>query len=745
MTIIDIAEHYLWTAMATKPSKKKHDVKKKGEEEWKIKKQIKPPDDPLLQCLIILTKMYHHPYTNDALTGGLPLVDGKLTPEVFIRAADRAGFSSKLVAVPLAEITPMSLPAVLLLSHQKACIIERLDKQGNAYIIEPESGGGLQRISIEKLQENYIGNVLYIRPQYRFDQRTQHIGEETEQHWFWGTLFKFYPIYSEVLAASFVINLFALASPLFIMNVYDRVVPNNAIETLWVLAIGVSTVFIFDFIMRTLRGYFIDAASKNIDVKLSAQIFEQVLGVKMAERPPSVGSLANTVSAFEAFRDFITSASISVLIDLPFTLIFISVIWIIGGNLAIIPLLVIPVVILIGYLIQIPLNKLVEESYRFAAEKHATLIESLTGIETIKSTAAESPMQRRWERIICLSANLGARLRFLSNIATNFATFSQLLASVMVVIAGVYKISNGDITMGALIACTILTGRALAPMAQVASLITRYKQSVTALHSVNNLMSMDVEKSHELSPLHRESFKGEIEFKKVSFSYPEQPIQALTDVSFKLKAGERVGIIGRIGSGKSTLEKLIMRLYQPTSGSVLIDGTEVNQLDTTELRHNIGYVSQDIMLFFGSVKDNIVMGAPYVDDNVVLRAALISGVDEFIRIHPQGFDLQVGERGTNLSGGQRQAIAMARAVLLNPPIILLDEPTSSMDDKTEAHIKARLTPFLKNKTLVLVTHRGSMLSLVDRLILLDSGQVIADGPKDAILTALKEGKIKTKS
>ena len=353
----------------------------KKNDEWKIPESKTRPDDPLLQCLIIITKMYHHPFTADVLTGGLPLVDGLLTPDLFSRAAERAGFSAKLNVMNLKEITSLSLPAVLLLKNKNACVLERLDEHDNAYIIQPEAGTGVQRMALSKLADLYEGHVIFIRPSYQFDQRSEHIATEEPKHWFWTVIFKFYRTYSEVLVASFAINLFALASPLFIMNVYDRVVPNNAIETLWVLAIGVSIVFIFDFIMRSLRSYFIDNASKNIDVRLSAEIFERLLGITMKDRPPSVGSLANTVHAFESFRDFITSATISVLVDLPFTLIFISVIAMLGGTLALIPLTIMPIVIGVGYLIQIPLNQMVQESYRYAAEKQATLIESLTGIE----------------------------------------------------------------------------------------------------------------------------------------------------------------------------------------------------------------------------------------------------------------------------------------------------------------------------------------------------------------------------
>jgi len=725
---------------ANKPITKK----KNSDNEWPLEHRVKLPDDPLLQCLIIITKIFHHPFSEQSLTGGLPLVDGRLTPELFLRAAERADLSAKLVDRPLDEIPLQALPAVLLMKDKQVCILEKVDRKGQAYVIQPDSGSGIKKIALSSLAKEYLGHAIFVRPAYHFDKRTEIPGTEQHKHWFWGTIKQAAPIYGEVIVASFFINLFALASPLFIMNVYDRVVPNNAIETLWVLAIGVGIVFSFDFVMRSLRGYFIDVASKNIDVRLSAMIFERILGVRMEVRPPSVGAMANTVHAFEAFRDFITSASISVLIDLPFTLIFIIVIWLIAGNLALVPLIAIPIVIGVGLLLQKPLTELVQESYRFAAQKQATLIEALIGVETLKSLAAESPIQRKWERVTCLAAGLGTKLRFLANFSTNFATFAQHFSSVAVIIFGVYKIAEGDITMGALIASTILTGRALAPMAQVAGLLTRYQQSVTSLHSVENLMAMPTERPIGETPLHHEHFAGDIEFRNVTFAYPEQPINALTDVSFKIKAGERVGFIGRMGSGKSTIEKLVMQLYQPTSGTILLDGIESHQLDPTDVRRHIGYVAQDVMLFYGSVKDNIVLSAPYVDDRTIIKAAKLAGVDEFLRGHPQGFELQVGERGTNLSGGQRQSIAMARGLLLDPPILIFDEPTSSMDDKTETQLKQRLTQTLEGKTLLLITHRGSMLSLVDRLIIVDGGTVLADGPKEKILQDLRDGNIHTK-
>lgn len=711
-------------------------------ETWSIDPSRTRLHDPLLDCLVIITRMYHHPFSPEALTAGLPLEEGKLTPDLFTRAADRAGLTAKLSQYSLQDLSQILLPAVLLLKNKKACVLEQVEEQGRYHIIQPESGGGKAELEFSELEKIYDGFCLFIRPAYRFDQRTEAVSKIQPKHWFWTTITQMLPTYSEVFVASLLINFFALASPLFVMNVYDRVVPNHAIETLWVLALGIFIVYVFDFIMRLLRSYFIDGASKRIDATLSTQIFEQILGIQMSVRPRSVGTLANMVHSFEAFREFITSTTISILIDLPFTLLFILVTWSIGGSLAFIPLIAMPFIVLASLSIQIPLQRLVQQSYRFSAEKQATLIESLHGIETIKITGAEGVTQKRWERLICLAAALGAKLRFLSSLGVNVAVFIQHFASVLIVIFGVYKIADNQLTLGGLIACTILTGRALAPMTQVASLLTHYFQSLTSMKALDQLMKMDVECPKGKTPLQRPSTEGNIEFQNVTFCYPEQKVPALQDISFKIKSGERVAIIGRVGSGKTTIEKLIVGLYKPTSGKILLDNTDILQLDVTNLRKQIGYVPQDILMFYGTVKDNIVLGVPYADDASVLAAAKISGLDEFLQHHPDGFDLQIEENGKNLSGGQRQMIAISRALLLSPPLILLDEPTSAMDDKSDARFKENLLASLNHRTLILVTHRASMLSLVDRIIILDKGKLIADGPKESILQALKEGRLK---
>jgi ATP-binding cassette, subfamily C, bacterial LapB len=703
---------------------------------WDVPPTSGIENDPLLACLIALTRLFNRPTSADALVAGLPLIGQHLTPALFVRAATRAGISAKLNRRPLESISNLVLPAVLLLHDRQACVLLRRNGGGSMQIILPETGDGEQEIGVAELQERYSGLVLFARPAHRYHEGDQASTVPRPNHWFWGVVTQSWPIYAEVMIASLMVNVFALAMPLFTMNVYDRVVPNHTHQTLWALTVGVMLVILFDLLMRSLRGYFIDVAGKKIDVILSANLFEKVLAIRMAERPPSVGAFASNIQEFEAVREFLTSATASALIDLPLSIVFVAAMFWVGGALGWLPLITLPLVVGFGLAVQGPLATTVEASQRHSAQRQALLIESLVGLEAIKINGAEGQMQSLWEQTVGQLARLGLRTRFLSASAVNFAAFAQQTTYLIVVVCGVYMIADGKLTTGGLIACTIFTGRALSPMSQIASLLTRYHQSRGALASIQRLMHLPVERPADKQFVHRPTLRGGIEFKNVHFSYPRQTGAALDGVSFRIAAGERVGIIGRVGSGKTTIEKLILGLYPPASGNVLVDGVELRQFDPAQLRRGIGHVPQDVVLFNGTVRDNIVLGAPSTDDAAVLRAARISGVADFVDRLPNGYELPVGERGEALSGGQRQAIAIARAELLSPPILVLDEPSSAMDNRSEELFKARLAPELHGRTLVLITHRASLLALVERLIVMDQGRVIADGPKDQVLAAL---------
>lgn len=718
---------------------------KESSEQWDMQSASLEYPNPLLDCLVLLSKYFHNPYTADGIAAGLPITDNAMTPELFKRAAKRIGISARFVKRTLNKIPEMVLPAVLLLRDQQACVLLEVNKaQGTAKIFRPESGEGEVSVSLDSLLESFTGYCFFVRPLYQFDKRSEASNEKASKkgHWFWGTLTSSWRIYRDVFIASLLINMFAIATPLFVMNVYDRVVPNNAFDTLWVLAIGATVVYLFDFLLRTLRAYFIDIAGKKSDILISAAIFSKVNNITMASRPKSVGAFSKNLQEFESIRDFITSASVTTLVDIPFMFLIIGVIWLIGGPVAYIPIITIVLILLYSMIIQIPLKRSIEESQKTASQKNAVLIESLYNAEVVKLNNAEGVLQKKWENAVGNIANWGVRTRQLSQSCSSFAMVAQQLTTVIIVIVGVYHISEGLMSMGALIASVMLTGRALSPMSQFASLATRYNQAKSAFTSLSDIMSSPVENPEGVKFVHRPLFKGYFQFEGVDFSYPEQEQTAISSININIKQGEKVAIIGRIGSGKSTLGKLMTGLYTPSSGAIRIDGVDIRQVNPTDLRKNVGSVSQDVNLFYGSIKDNIVMGVPYMEDDAIIRAADLSGVSEFANRKPSGLDSLVGERGALLSGGQRQSIAIARALLFDPPILILDEPTASMDNTTESRMRRRLMKGLKDKTLILITHKASMLDMVDRIIVMDNGRLIADGPKEQVHEALRQGKLK---
>lgn len=698
--------------------------------------------DPLLDCLVELTRIHGRPSTRAALSAGLPLPKIGLTPSLFHRAASRAGFSSKVVRRPLEKIESVLLPAILLLEDNEACLLMSWEDGGaNAQVLFPETGQGGVTISREALAARYAGIVIFARPHFRFDQRTPQVGEVVQRHWFWGAFLEQLPVYRDVLMAAALINVLALAMPLFSMNVYDRVVPNFAVETLWMMAAGILLVLGIDYALRLLRGHFVDLAGARIDNKLSALIMERVLGMRMADKPASVGSFAANLRSFESVRDFIASATVTALIDWPFAILFLLVMAWISWPLVFIPMLGGIGMLIYSYVIQHKMHELSETTYRATALRNATLIESLTALETIKAHGAEGQMQAKWEKTAAFLARVSGELRLLSSSAMNGSATLQQFVNLATVVGGVYLIHAGMLTMGGLIACTMLSGRAMAPLAQLVALLMQYQNARLALKSLEETMKRPTERTGEINFIHRAEIRGEIEFRDVSFGYAADTEPALKNVSFKIRPGEHVVVLGRVGSGKTTLQKLILGLYAPTSGAVYIDGVDLRQLDPADVRRNIGYVGQDTLLFYGSLRDNIAIGAPYADDQTIIEAAEMGGLAEFVNRHPQGFDMLIGERGESISGGQRQGVAIARAVLLDPPILLLDEPTSSMDFSSEEQLKERLRRFTEHKTMVIVTHRLSLLDLAHRIIVVDAGRVVADGPRDKIIEALQSGKV----
>nr|WP_178118227.1 MULTISPECIES: type I secretion system permease/ATPase [Pseudomonas] len=697
-------------------------------------------DDPLLDGLLALCALHQKPASAAMLTTGLPLPAQQLTADLLARAAARAGLQGRLLQRKLDSIPPIAMPALLLLKDGRSAVLLGWQGEDEAQVLLSESDGGETIVKRQALADDYTGKVFFAQPQHKFDVSHGTLIPRARS-WFRDTLKRSRWLYADAIAASFLINLIAMAAPLFVMNVYDRVVPNQATATLWVLATGIFIAYVFDLVLKSLRSLCLDLAGKKTDLIISATLFERIVGMSMKYRPARVGSFAQNIHEFQSLRDFLASLTLTSLIDLPFTLLIFMVIAILGGHLVWIPMLAFPIALGIGYLLQKPLVATMERTMALASERQSSLIETLAGLDAVKVNNAESERQYQWEQTIGTLSRLELRVKMLSGLSMNITLLIQQLAGVIMIVFGVYQIIDGNLSMGGLIACYMLSGRALSPLASLSGLMTRYQQAKVTMVSTDQMMELPQERNFEERPLSRRTLQGAIECRGLNFTYPNQQNMALKNINLVIKPGEKIGIIGRSGSGKSSLAKLIVGLYQPDSGALLVDGVDIRQIDVSELRHNVGYVPQDIQLLAGTLRDNLVSGARYVEDEVVLQAAELAGVHEFARLHPQGYELQVGERGQNLSGGQRQNVALARALLLNPPILLLDEPTSAMDNTGEERLKQRLQAVVENKTVVLVTHRASLLSLVDRLLVIDRGQILADGPKAVVMEALKKGQI----
>ena len=716
----------------------------------KVKEYV---ENPILDCLAIFCKMSGRPYSKESLISGLPIEEGHSSPvlfskfsskSLFSRAAAKAGFKTRVLKTKIEDINPLVLPCIVLLNGKnpkdelRACILLGFDDEmANARVVLPEAEDVENSVTIEELKKYYFGFSILLKKELRFDDKQLTVGDVKENHWLWGTMKIVRDTYRDVIIASLLINIFVLATPLFTMNVYDRVIPNDAKDTLWILSIGVLIVYGIDVVLKFLRTYFLETAGKKTDIIASSLIFERVLDLKMSSMPSSVGSMANILKEFESIRSFITSSTISLLIDLPFIILFLITIYYIGGVLVVVPVVIIIFIVFYTLYAKEKLQNSIKQSYEASSMKNGVLIESLSSIETLKSLGATGYSQWKWEEATSQIADKSISSKTISASITTVTSFLLQLNTVAIIIVGTYLIGEKMISMGALIAVVIISSRAIAPMGQVASLLSTFHHTKVSYQALDDIMNMPVEHPQGKKFVARPEYRGNIEFKNVGFTYPNSDKSILNNLNFRINEGEHIAIIGKIGSGKSTIHKLLLSLYVPNEGAILVDNIDTKQLDPTELRKNIAYVSQDVLLFNGTVKENIVYRLPHIDDEKIIEAATVSGVMDFINKHPKGFDMPVGERGAFLSGGQRQSIAIARAILQDYPIVLLDEPTSAMDSSTEAKFIKSIKEYLKGKTMILVTHKTSLLSLADRVIVMEDGQIVLDGKKDYVVEKLR--------
>ncbi len=705
-------------------------------------------NDTLLWSVKWIAHFYHKECSSEVLYAGLPRKK-TLTPQVAAKMLEQIGITGGWVNRELSTLHHSLFPVAIACHDGGVCIITARNgqKENISYqVVMAENASLPVAVTATEMAQRYTGYALLCRPEKKLDSHvrmTELPDIEHEGHWLFSSLWRYRHYFFSAALATLLANILTLASTFFTMNVYDRVVPTHAYATLWSLAIGVLIAIVFEFATRLIRARLLDSAGKKADLLLGAQLFRQLMAIRMEHKPQSSGSFANQLREFESVRDFITSATLSTLADLPFCILFLVIIYLIGGPLVWVLLCAIPLVIIASICIQWPLAKSMQENLREISLKQGVLIETIEGLETLKAVRGEGVMQDRWEDYSALAAASSIKAKSLSTFIVTFVSFVQQITTVAIVIWGVYLIHAAELTMGALIGTVILAGRSLTPLASVVGLAVRFQQARAALNSLNRLMAMPTERSHNTDYLTLPALKGELSLNKVGFRYPvTEPIlmpEVLQNITLTIRQGERLAILGNIGSGKSTLLKIMARLYQPTAGKLSIDNLDAGQIDCADWRRFIGYVGQESRLFWGSLRENIMLGEPGIDTEDFLHIARITGVDKIAARHPKGYAMPIGEMGQGLSGGQKQLVSLARSLLLKPEILLMDEPTSSMDVMTEKLFVEHLKHAVNDQTMVIVTHRHSLLDLVERLIVLDEGKVVADGPKEQVIAALKAG------
>ena len=707
-------------------------------------------DATLINALMSMVEMYHIDVTREFILSGLPVdpqepklfeQDPKKSRSLFTRAAEKAGFKSSLERKSLKKIPAEILPCILLLKDDRACVLLDFDK--DMKYAQVLISGKIKHegwISIEDLEQEYIGSLFLLKRVSSFDieEKLEQMREETgSSHWFWSTLARTKKIYFDILIGSFLINLFVLALPLYLRIIYDRVIPNTALDTMWVLTFAIITVFILEAFLQFLRNYFTEIAAKKSDVIMSSLIFERVLDMKMGEQTSSLGQFSSKLQQYGNIRNFLASSVVTTIIDIPFAIIFLVVIYWIAGDLVYIPIITIVLVILYALIMKNSIRKSIIDSNQAAGMKEKILYESLNAIETMKAFNYSSVMQWKMEDAIGDIAKKSLRSRMLNGSIMTVTTFMIRIQTVAIIVGSVYMISTGELSGGGLLVAYILSSRAVSPVGKLVSLILQYNKAITGYKEIDKLMKMPVEHPKDKSFISPRHIEGKIEFIGVDFAYPEATQNVLRDISLKIAPGEHVAIMGKMGSGKSTLINLLMGFYEPKQGKILIDDVELNQYSLAQYRNKIAYVPQEVLLIQGSIKENIAIKHPGIESDAIVEAAKTSGAIQYINKNPEGFNMKIVERGQNVSGGQRQSIGIARAFLEDSSIALLDEMTSDMDDESERIAIEGIRKKIEGQTTLIITHRNSLLSLVDRIIWMKDGKIVYDGKKEVVLQKLR--------
>jgi ATP-binding cassette subfamily C protein LapB len=693
--------------------------------------------DPVLDCLTYLARQADRPSSPVLLRAGLAISsDGRLPFHQIEPALEQVGMRAEQVVRRLKAWPAAKCPAILELSGDRAAVLlDTRDGDGLLYapgIAEPTW------VKLKEIEPAYTGQAVLVETDPTREREDERPWDEAKRkHWFWSEIWKIRRQFWPVLLAALIVNMLAFAMPLFTMNVYDRVIPNKAAATLWVLALGVMIALVFDFTLRVARARLIDELGRKLDAKLSQKLFEKVMNLPMADRQGSTGAFARRVSEYELVRDFFASTTVVLAVDLTFLILFLAFITLIAGWLVFVPIAGIILMLAAGLSIQKAMGRAALDAQADASLQHSVLVESIAGAETLKAARAEGQMLGRWRRYSAMSAATQERMRRLTAVAVNLASVSQQTISIGLLIGGFYRFQQGDMTMGAIIAIIMISGRSLQPVGQLAFLITRGKQAFATLDSLQRMMEAPDERQMAMRSIVPEIRAGHVELSDVSLRYPNSGRDSLSGVNLKINPGERIGIIGRVASGKSTLGRVLCGLYAPTAGEMLVDGLDSRQYHPHQLRDSFRFVAQDAEVFSGTVRDNLMLGAAQADDSQLIDAVVRSGADIFLSRDAAGFDLPVGERGSRLSGGQRSLLVLARALVSPSKLLFLDEPTGSMDSQTELYFIEHLkTALAQDQTLIVATHRHNMLSMLNRLIVIDGGKIIADGPREEVLKHL---------
>ena len=690
-----------------------------------------PKSTVLVDALHHILQFYFGDVKRDTILAISGATEEEFDLKSLLKVSKDANLFAQTQEINLSTLDKFLLPLIAYNDKNECIIIQALSRDQVAYL--DVKSGEKHEVAKKKLK-CFTNAILFFR-----NKQDALVSSRTKElTWFFEPIKASWRSYLEVAFLSLFINIFALALPLFTMNVYNRIIPNFATDTLFVLGGGILIIFLFEVILKTVRVYILEKAGKKIGIHYEEILLERMLGVKTQYDKLLSGTKANLFKELAQVKDFFTSRSLVQILDLPFFFMAVYVIYLISPTIAVIPFVAGIVMVAFNLLMQIPLATLAHEQFKKAQSKHGYLVETIQGRDAIKLVNGHTHRLFTWSRVVAFYEKLGEKIQLLQHMTSNSSYTIIQMVTLLVVGVGVYQIQTQSLSVGGLIAITILSSRAMVPIVSISSVLLNYKKMKDSLESINEFWHLPREVD-ESTQIGLGSLKGEIEFADVSYFYQGSKYPSLSNANLKINAGEKVGIIGQTGAGKSTLQRLVSLLDVPTSGTLYLDGMPTNTLHPVEVRQNVGVMPQDPFMFAGTLAENIALSRA-VSSEEIASLIKLTGLEELIKKGGMGENLLIGENGDNLSTGQKHLVALARALVNDPKILILDEPTTGLDIGLENSVIQRLEPIVVEKTLLLITHRFSALKLVDRVIVINDGKIVADGPTREILEKLQGGK-----